>query len=94
MSNGVPPDAIEIEGKSRSTRENAQFSIALLRGERGKAEMLKAENLKVEGQRVEDGGPGLATPHPTLSPGGAEREIGGLRPAGAKRVIIVTTWYH
>jgi uncharacterized SAM-binding protein YcdF (DUF218 family) len=29
-----------------------------------------------------------------LSPSGAEREAGSRRPAGAKRVIIVTSWYH
>jgi uncharacterized SAM-binding protein YcdF (DUF218 family) len=46
VSNGVPSAAIEFEGKSRSTRENAQFSIPLLRA------------------------------------------------LGAKRVIIVTSWYH
>ena len=28
---GVPPSAIELEGKSRSTKQNAQFSIPLLR---------------------------------------------------------------
>ena len=74
VSKGVPPDAIEIEGQSRSTKQNAQFSIALLR----------AMNARDMG----------ATPHPALSPLGAEREVGGLGPAGAKRVIIVTTWYH
>ena len=31
VSNGVPSPAIELEGKSRSTKENAQFSIPLLR---------------------------------------------------------------
>jgi uncharacterized SAM-binding protein YcdF (DUF218 family) len=46
VSNGVPPDAIDIEGQSRSTKQNAQFSIPLLRA------------------------------------------------IGAKRVIIVTSWYH
>ena len=44
--NGVPASAITVEGKSRTTRENAEFSIPL------------------------------------------------LRQMGAKRVIIVTTWYH
>jgi uncharacterized SAM-binding protein YcdF (DUF218 family) len=29
---GVPGNAIQIEGKSKSTRENAEFSIPLLRG--------------------------------------------------------------
>lgn len=46
VSKGVPPAAIEVEGKSRSTKQNAQFSIPLLRA------------------------------------------------LGARRVIIVTTWYH
>lgn len=45
-TNGVPMSAIAREGKSRSTRENAEFSIPLLRA------------------------------------------------LGAKRVIIVTSWYH
>jgi uncharacterized SAM-binding protein YcdF (DUF218 family) len=30
---GVPADAIQIEGKSQTTRENAEFSIKLLRAE-------------------------------------------------------------
>lgn len=45
-TNGVPADVIVREGKSRSTRENARFSIPI------------------------------------------------LRELGAKRVIIVTSWYH
>jgi uncharacterized SAM-binding protein YcdF (DUF218 family) len=45
-SKGVPAAAIEMESKSKSTKQNAQFSIPL------------------------------------------------LRQLGAKRVIIVTTWYH
>ena len=45
-TNGVPSSAIMVEGLSRSTRENAKFSIAL------------------------------------------------LRDMGARRVIIVTSWYH
>jgi uncharacterized SAM-binding protein YcdF (DUF218 family) len=79
-SKGVPPAAIELEGKSRSTKQNAQFSIPLLRGEGGKAETLKAEMLKLEGRRAEGGG--------------QQTEDGGRRTAGAKRVIIVTSWYH
>jgi uncharacterized SAM-binding protein YcdF (DUF218 family) len=74
VSKGVPPAAIEIEGKSRSTKENAQFSIPLLRA-----------------LIARDRG---ATPQPTLSPSAAEREVGGLKPAGIQRVIIVTSWYH
>ena len=93
VGKGVPPSAIELERESRSTKENAQFTIALLRGERGKAETLKAEMLKSEG-----GGRGAAgtgpTPHPTLSPGEAERAAGGPGAAGVKRVIIVISWYH
>jgi uncharacterized SAM-binding protein YcdF (DUF218 family) len=46
LSKGVPSAAIEVEGKSRSTKQNAQLSIPLLRG------------------------------------------------LGARRVIIVTSWYH
>jgi len=46
VSEGVPPAAIELEREWRSTRQNAQFSIPLLRA------------------------------------------------LGAKRVIIVTSWYH
>jgi uncharacterized SAM-binding protein YcdF (DUF218 family) len=46
MSKGVPGGAIEVEGNSLSTKQNAQFSIPLLRA------------------------------------------------LGARRVIIVTTWYH
>ncbi len=46
VSKGVPPAAVEVEGKSRSTKQNAQFSIPLLRA------------------------------------------------LGARRVIIVTSWYH
>jgi uncharacterized SAM-binding protein YcdF (DUF218 family) len=46
VSKGVPPAAIELEGKSRSTKQNAQFSLPLLRA------------------------------------------------LGARRVIIVTSWYH
>jgi uncharacterized SAM-binding protein YcdF (DUF218 family) len=51
MDAGVPSGAIELEGNSRSTRQNAQFSIPLLReGRGGKAEMLRAEMLKSEGR--------------------------------------------
>ena len=71
---GVPASAIELECKSLSTKQNAQFSIALLRA-----------------MRAPDVGP---TPHPTLSPGGAERADGSRGLGGAKRVIIVTSWYH
>jgi uncharacterized SAM-binding protein YcdF (DUF218 family) len=46
MNRGVPASAIELEPNSKNTRENARFSIALLRA------------------------------------------------AGAKRVILVTSWYH
>lgn len=46
VNRGVPPDAIELEPDSKSTRQNAQFTIPLLRAE------------------------------------------------GARRVIIVTSWYH
>jgi uncharacterized SAM-binding protein YcdF (DUF218 family) len=46
VSKGVPPAAIQVEGKSLSTKQNAQFSIPLFRAQ------------------------------------------------GARRVIIVTTWYH
>ncbi|HLH55412.1 MAG TPA: YdcF family protein [Verrucomicrobiae bacterium] len=46
MHRGVPASAISLEPNSKTTRENAQFSIPLLRG------------------------------------------------SGARRVIIVTTWYH
>jgi uncharacterized SAM-binding protein YcdF (DUF218 family) len=46
MHRGVPSSAIILENKSKNTRENAQFSVALLRA------------------------------------------------AGARRVIVVTTWYH
>ena len=74
LSKGVPASAIEVESKSLSTKQNAQFSIPLLRA-------MKAQDLG-------------ATPHPTLSPNGAEREAGGRGPAGANRVIIVTSWYH
>lgn len=78
-SKGVPPAAIEVEGKSRSTKQNALFSIPLLRamtgaqGKGGKTEILKAEMFKSEGRRTEDGRRGTA---------------------GARRVIIVTSWYH
>jgi uncharacterized SAM-binding protein YcdF (DUF218 family) len=34
ISNGVPASAIEIENKSMTTRENAEFSIKLLRAEK------------------------------------------------------------
>jgi uncharacterized SAM-binding protein YcdF (DUF218 family) len=34
ISNGVPASAIEVEGKSMTTRENAEFSIKLLRAEK------------------------------------------------------------
>ena len=34
ISNGVPARAIEVEGKSRTTRENAEFTIKLLRAEK------------------------------------------------------------
>lgn len=34
MRLGVPSSAIELEGKSRTTRENAKFSIAMLRAEK------------------------------------------------------------
>jgi uncharacterized SAM-binding protein YcdF (DUF218 family) len=74
VSRGVPPAAIELERKSRSTKQNAQFSIPLLRA-------MNARDL-------------VATPHPTLSPSEAEREVEGHGSAGAKRVIIVTSWYH
>jgi uncharacterized SAM-binding protein YcdF (DUF218 family) len=71
---GVPASAIELEGKSLSTKQNAKFSIPLLRA-------MRAPNV----------GP---TPDPTLFPGEAEREAGSRGPAGTKRVIIVTSWYH
>jgi|ERR1039458_8816107 uncharacterized SAM-binding protein YcdF (DUF218 family) len=84
VSKGVPPGAIELESKSRSTKQNAQFSIPLLRA-------LIARDRR-------------ATPHPILSPSEAEREVGGLRPAGGghnaatpqhrKTVVLVTSWYH
>ena len=34
ISNGVPAGAIEIEGKSKTTRENAEFTLKLLRAEK------------------------------------------------------------
>jgi len=34
ISNGVPAGAIQIEGKSQTTRENAEFTIKLLRAEK------------------------------------------------------------
>jgi uncharacterized SAM-binding protein YcdF (DUF218 family) len=34
ISNGVPASAIEVESKSMTTRENAEFSIKLLRAEK------------------------------------------------------------
>jgi uncharacterized SAM-binding protein YcdF (DUF218 family) len=34
IANGVPASAIEVESKSMTTRENAQFSITLLRGQK------------------------------------------------------------
>jgi uncharacterized SAM-binding protein YcdF (DUF218 family) len=34
ISNGVPAGAIQIEGKSMTTRENAEFTIKLLRAEK------------------------------------------------------------
>ena len=80
VSKGVPPDAIQLEGKSRSTKQNAQFSIPLLRGEGGKAEGGKAETLKSEGRGAEDRR--------------QKTENGGRKTAGGKRVIIVTSWYH
>jgi uncharacterized SAM-binding protein YcdF (DUF218 family) len=95
VSKGVPPAAIELEGKSRSTKQNAQFSIPLLRA-------MNAPDLGAtphpalspsEAER-EVGRLGPATPHATLSPVEAEREAGGPGPVGAKPVIIVTTWYH
>jgi uncharacterized SAM-binding protein YcdF (DUF218 family) len=46
VAEGVPPSCIQVEPKSNSTRQNAQFSISL------------------------------------------------LRELGARRVIIVTSWYH
>jgi uncharacterized SAM-binding protein YcdF (DUF218 family) len=80
LSKGVPVAAIELEGRSRSTKQNAQFSIPLLRGEGGKAEGGKAETLKSEGRGAEDRG--------------QKTEDGGRKTAGGKRVIIVTSWYH
>jgi uncharacterized SAM-binding protein YcdF (DUF218 family) len=94
VSKGVPPAAIELEGKSRSTKENAQFSIPLLRAMGAEGRGRTTEMLKSEGQGTEDGGLGQATPHPTLSPAGAERAVQRTRPAGVRRVIIVTSWYH
>jgi uncharacterized SAM-binding protein YcdF (DUF218 family) len=40
ISNGVPAKAIEIEGKSTTTRENAEFSIKLLRAEKIRSAIL------------------------------------------------------
>ena len=80
LSKGVPVAAIELEGKSRSTKQNAQFSIPLLRGEGEKAETLKTEMLKSEGRGAEDRG--------------QKTEDGGRKTAGTTRVIIVTSWYH
>jgi uncharacterized SAM-binding protein YcdF (DUF218 family) len=40
ISNGVPAKAIEIEGKSTTTRENAEFSIKLLRTEKIRSAIL------------------------------------------------------
>ena len=34
ISNGIPAGAIQIEGKSQTTRENAEFTIKLLRAEK------------------------------------------------------------
>lgn len=40
ISNGVPAGAIEVEGKSLTTRENAEFSIKLLRAENVRSAIL------------------------------------------------------
>jgi uncharacterized SAM-binding protein YcdF (DUF218 family) len=40
ISNGVPASAIEIENKSMTTRENAEFSIKLLRAEKIRSAIL------------------------------------------------------
>ena len=131
-SKGVPAAVIQMEPNSRSTRQNAQFSILLLRAMSGD-ETTPRPTLSPDGAERADGGettphptlspdeaeradggettphPTLSpngaergageqetgtTPHPTLSPNGAERERGGRGRAGARRVIIVTSWYH
>jgi uncharacterized SAM-binding protein YcdF (DUF218 family) len=40
ITNGVPANAIEIEGKSLTTRENAEFSIKLLRAEKDRSAII------------------------------------------------------
>jgi uncharacterized SAM-binding protein YcdF (DUF218 family) len=40
ISNGVPAGVIEIEGKSKTTRENAEFTIKLLRAEKIRSAIL------------------------------------------------------
>jgi uncharacterized SAM-binding protein YcdF (DUF218 family) len=87
---GVPPGAIQLEPESRNTKENAVFSIALLRADQA-AEARHAESDARPGQEP--------TPQPTLSPSGAERGISGdHRPTDSPKhrttVIIVTSWYH
>ena len=95
VSKGVPPGAIELESKSRSTRENAQFSIPLLRAliaqDRGTTPHPTVSPVEAEREaRAAQGTEGTnrdagATPQPTLSPSEAEREVGGSGPAGADR---------
>jgi uncharacterized SAM-binding protein YcdF (DUF218 family) len=54
---GVPVDAIQIEPNSSSTRENAMFSVALMRQAQGAQRLaLRASRLPLPASRVSPGG--------------------------------------
>jgi len=57
VGKGVPADAIQIEPNSRSTRENAIFSVALMREAQGAQRLaLSASRLPLPASRVSSGG--------------------------------------
>jgi uncharacterized SAM-binding protein YcdF (DUF218 family) len=98
---GVPADAIVLESESRTTQENAQFTVRMLR-----VKMVEDREQRTADGEQKDG----STSYPVLLPVDAER-IGrqdewqasestqNLQPTTAVetpplRVILVTSWYH
>jgi len=93
---GVPESALQLECGSHTTRENAQFTIPLLRALRTKRKAMETKESTphptLSPIEAERGQATRATPHPTLSSTEAERGAqGGTRQL---RVIIVTSWFH
>jgi uncharacterized SAM-binding protein YcdF (DUF218 family) len=79
LERGVPAEAIVVEPRARSTRENARFTAALLRGVAAGLQSAATSN-------------GQALPS-TAGPLG-ESSLGRTSAAPCHRAIIVTSWYH